>query len=885
MTGPLPSPKRQKTNDSSNTAQMVSVEGDSDLMFGDDLPLDELEEVLNVNDENKDPNAPNTTPADDDDMFGDDLPIELLDEDITALLQEADSQELLSVEKDDTQQDKPRYFRYTVASIENGTFLNEDEFRMPEKYLLLLEEHTNRPTNAVLRDEWMQTKIQIGDIVHIPLDHLKDKTFPSDIIIDNDHHAIIVHPDRLISATAVAESFMCTRKSILQAKFKSIGDYTEALVHGNMIHRLLQDCLTQTDFSTAGMRKKVQAIVSSSLEELMAIDQSDDTAIDILNKQIPDLQKFLYTYLGKNPKPKATLARDKGPDAQKLLGCKTISISRVLHVEDHIWSPTYGLKGMIDAAVEMTFWPNSRTLIVPLEIKTGKSSRFVSHRAQTALYSLLMSDRYDIGIITGALYYTKTNSIYLIPAERRDLRGLLIARNTLACASNNKHVLPPMIRKLHSCQYCFAKDICLIHHKAAENGNGESSGLGQYFEKRTEHVTPTAAAFYTHWQKLIDHEESDVDMLRKDTWRQPGELRELSGLCLNNMSLDVSTDKFDGAPGFVYTFRPPAPLATASDYDTQKAKGLSTQFSVGDPVIVSSTIGHINLGMGFIKEIDSDYVVLSLSTELRQVPRKTIDFAEDSMQSFCHDGESTLYRIDRDELSGGMSMMRRNILTLVAREEDGGDVKRRRLIVDLEPPSFHADNKLLQPDELKGMNPAQERAVNRVLAAEDYSLLLGMPGTGKTTTVARLVAALVARKKSVFITAYTHTALDNVLAKVIDLGIDVLRVGNEGRFSPKMASYMAATQGNIKTVADLEKHYTSRRVVGTTCLSISHTLFQKLWVPSAMQTLLSWSATNTNFHLQSEIRLPATKVLASHYSPFLRRRIRMRCLTLNTSTA
>lgn len=232
--------------------------------------------------------------------------------------------------------------------------------------------------------------------MHIPLDHVEDKTFPSDIIIDNERHAIIVHPDRLISATAVAESFMCTRKSVLQAKFKSIGDYTEALVHGNLIHRLLQQCLTQTDFSTAGMRKKVQAIVSSSLEELMAIDQSDDTAIDLLNKQIPDLQKFLYTYLGKNPKPKATLARDKGPDAQKLLGCKTISISRVLHVEDHIWSPTYGLKGMIDAAVEMTFWPNSKTLIVPLEIKTGKSSRFVSHRAQTALYSLLMSDRYGI---------------------------------------------------------------------------------------------------------------------------------------------------------------------------------------------------------------------------------------------------------------------------------------------------------------------------------------------------------------------------------------------------------------------------------------------------------------------------------------------------------
>lgn len=184
------------------------------------------------------------------------------------------------------------------------------------------------------------------------------------------------------------------------------------------------------------------------------------------------------------------------------------------------------------------------------------------------------------------------------------------------------------------------------------------------------------------------------------------------------MSLDVHTDKYDGSSGFIYTFRSPAPLSTPQDLDTHRAQGLSTLFSVGDPVIVSSTTGHINLGMGFIKEIDSDYVVLSLTTELRQVPRKTTDFLEDSMQSFCHDGESTLYRIDKDELSGGMSMMRRNILTLVAREEDGGDTKRRRLIVDLEPPSFRADNQPLQLHELKGMNPAQERAVNRVLAGK-----------------------------------------------------------------------------------------------------------------------------------------------------------------------
>ena len=39
--------------------------------------------------------------------------------------------------------------------------------------------------------------------------------------------------------------------------------------------------------------------------------------------------------------------------------------------------------------------PMAKTLIVaPLELKTGKSSYALEHRAQTLLYTLLMSDRY-----------------------------------------------------------------------------------------------------------------------------------------------------------------------------------------------------------------------------------------------------------------------------------------------------------------------------------------------------------------------------------------------------------------------------------------------------------------------------------------------------------
>lgn len=73
-----------------------------------------------------------------------------------------------------------------------------------------------------------------------------------------------------------------------------------------------------------------------------------------------------------------------------------MSVNKLLEVEEHIWSPMYGLKGNIDATVQVACneGDGDRNLIVPLELKTGNKETNQAHRAQTALYTLLLSDRY-----------------------------------------------------------------------------------------------------------------------------------------------------------------------------------------------------------------------------------------------------------------------------------------------------------------------------------------------------------------------------------------------------------------------------------------------------------------------------------------------------------
>lgn len=61
------------------------------------------------------------------------------------------------------------------------------------------------------------------------------------------------------------------------------------------------------------------------------------------------------------------------------------------------------------------------------------------------------------------------------------------------------------------------------------------------------------------------------------------------------------------------------------------------------------------------------------------------------------------------------------------------------------------------------LNDSQNIAVNKSICAPSYHLIQGPPGTGKTETIAHIAKILVDEGKKVFITAPTHTAINNCL--------------------------------------------------------------------------------------------------------------------------
>ena len=95
-----------------------------------------------------------------------------------------------------------------------------------------------------------------------------------------------------------------------------------------------------------------------------------------------------------------------------------------------------------------------------------------------------------------------------------------------------------------------------------------------------------------------------------------------------------------------------------------------------------------------------------------------------------------------------------------------------------------------------------------------------MPGTGKTTTIARLVQLIVADGKSVLLTAYTNSAVDTILLKLLEFQVPFIRLGRiesiDARIHPHSAEARIAS---MNTVDEVRSFYESSHVIASTCQS------------------------------------------------------------------
>ncbi len=87
------------------------------------------------------------------------------------------------------------------------------------------------------------------------------------------------------------------------------------------------------------------------------------------------------------------------------------------------------------------------------------------------------------------------------------------------------------------------------------------------------------------------------------------------------------------------------------------------------------------------------------------------------------------------------------------------------------------------------LNSTQEEAVNEVLRSKDVMIVHGPPGTGKTTTLVEAIYETLMRESQVLVCAQSNMAVDWISEKLVDRGVNVLRIGNPTRVNDKMLSF------------------------------------------------------------------------------------------------
>jgi superfamily I DNA and/or RNA helicase len=86
------------------------------------------------------------------------------------------------------------------------------------------------------------------------------------------------------------------------------------------------------------------------------------------------------------------------------------------------------------------------------------------------------------------------------------------------------------------------------------------------------------------------------------------------------------------------------------------------------------------------------------------------------------------------------------------------------------------------------LNASQQEALQKILNSEDVAIIHGPPGTGKTTTLVEAIKVTVKEEKQVLVTAPSNAAVDLLVDKLSEAGLNVLRIGHPARVTEQTLS-------------------------------------------------------------------------------------------------
>jgi len=478
--------------------------------------------------------------------------------------------------------------------------------------------------------------------------------------------------------------------------------------------------------------------------------------------------------------------------------------------ETFVFSPQLGLKGVIDA-----LWKDEEgnpTGVV--ELKTGKppwkEEPRPGHDLQAAAYALMLKARDPTSQIEPSIV------LYTGGRQPRDGSGTekivqltpemaaraVAARNRVLVAD---YCLDMVDSGIPGCPRCWSKEGCsilsLIIDAWREIEPPEGLELPDFNDEDRR--------FFMHYATLLLQEYKAFKEGHKTLWKDEPKKREEEGTAVYVPQIG-EPEPVEG--GFLYRM----PCDNRSE------------LREGDFVVVSDgdVAGSSRLATGAVQAVSRAGIVI------RTRSRLTFDNA-------WIDGYS------------GERLLQNHFQSLYDWMVAKPPAARRTVIGRDSVPRF------TQPPEMafklrmgdKPLNEKQREALSRALAMEDYLLIEGPPGSGKTVLIGALARALIERGERVLLAANTNQALDQAILALIDqgLGDEVIRLGSElsvtdERVKGRLLEVLASSGDPSHYVDDFKRLLEATPVVAATVArwqtfprSLAQQLFDMAIVDEATQ--------------------------------------------------
>ncbi|KAI6659322.1 DNA replication ATP-dependent helicase/nuclease DNA2 [Oopsacas minuta] len=687
-----------------------------------------------------------------------------------------------------------------------------------------------------LTDDWYETEILLEHRINIILLHphtytLNPITNRLTITLDRSTTDVFVitHPDMLISGTVVAGSFFCERKTILQEMIRS--KETELAKHalmGTILHEIFQQAIVTNEFDIKSLEQASRKIPTdiAFLEMFAQLEISAADALESINRHLTNFSKFGENFMKQYPR----FPNGKVDIPWKDEVCKTessVAVTEVLDIEESIWSPNYGLKGKIDVSMAVKIHRQSIDKIssnslqdykIPFELKSGKmthSKGSNEHRAQVMLYTLMMSERLCRDVPIGLLYYSQTGHLQGITPNYQELRDILRRRNELASylyslSTTSEPRFPPMIKEPRICSKCSYHNACLLIHQNLEQGGEFSSGLRGLFSETVGRLTASEKTYFTRWFKMIQLESIMQSSENKvsEIWTKSSHEREKLGNCIGQVIIESLHTANGGCIDVTFIRNPSV---------NEKFEFTDCNITVGDSLVISyEDLSQLCITWSIVKKIYKSQCI---------VTTRRVDMYKHEFNAI---GERVEFRLDKCENYKPSAIVLMNLVALFQQNERCH--KLRQLIIHKTAPCFT----IIRPLAIETMqiyshlNNEQQFIIERVLACSDYVIIQGMPGTGKTTLAACLIRVLLSQKQTVLLSSFTNTALDNILLKLVEVGVDFVRIGRDSSVHPSIVKYLPHNcLKDTDTIMGVSNFYDSKGLYAATCLSINNIFIQK----------------------------------------------------------